>query len=88
MGGKRPDQYRIDPRETQSSDHKTRPIDKKGAEPDTKLYGRVMKGTVKKQQPIPPETLEPDVARSREEEMQRQDQVHETEEERHHGEGE
>jgi hypothetical protein len=83
MGGKRPDQYRIDPREAQASDHKTRPIDSKGAEPDAELYGRVMKGSVKRKQPIPPETLEPETARAREEEMERQDQVHETEEEGH-----
>jgi hypothetical protein len=88
MGGKRPDQYRIDPRETQASDHKFRPLDKKGAEPDSELYGRVMKGSVRKKQPIPPETLEPDVARAREEEMERQEKVHETEEERHGNQGE
>ncbi len=88
MGGKRPDQYRIDPRETQATDHKFRPIDSKGAEPDTKLYGRVMKGSAKKQQPVPPETLEPETARAREEEMDRQDQVHETEAEVHRGEEE
>lgn len=83
MGGKRPDQYRIDPRETQATDHKTRPLDKKGAEPDAELYGRVMKGSVKKKQPVPPETLEPEVAQERAEEMERQDHVRETEEERH-----
>jgi hypothetical protein len=83
MGGKRPDQYRIDPRETQASDHKFRPLDRKGAEPDAKLYGRVMKGSVKKSQPVPPEVLEPEVERDRAEEMRRQDKVHDTQEERH-----
>jgi cytosine/adenosine deaminase-related metal-dependent hydrolase len=81
MGGKRPDQYRIDPREAQSTDHKTRPIDRKNAKPDADLYGRVMKGTVKKAQPVPPETLEPETALAREEEMERQEHVHETAEE-------
>lgn len=86
MGGKRPDQYQIDPSDSRATDHKTRPFDKKDASRDAKLYGRVMKGSVKKAQPVPPETLEPEVALAREEEMERQDQVHETEEERHRSE--
>lgn len=88
MGGKRPDQYRIDPRDSQATDHKTRPLDKTDARPDTELYGRVMKGSVKKAQPVPPETLEPETARAREEELERQRHVHEAEEERHSARGE
>jgi len=76
MGGKRPDQYRIDPRDSQATDYKTRPRDKTDAE----LYGRVMKGSVKRSQPVPPETLEPETARAREEELERQRQVQEHEE--------
>lgn len=83
MGGKRPDQYRIDPRDSRATDNKTRPLDKTDARHDAELYGRVMKGSVKKAQPVPPETLEPETARAREEELERQEQVHEGEEERH-----
>lgn len=77
MGGKRPDQYRIDPRDSQATDYKTRPRDKSDVRPDKELYGRVMKGSVKKAQPVPPETLEPDTARAREEELERQRHVQE-----------
>jgi len=79
MGGKRPDQYRIDRADSQTTDHKFMPIDKEDAEHDAELYGRVMKGSAKRQQPIPPETIEPEVAREREEEMERQEELHEDE---------
>jgi hypothetical protein len=50
MGGKRPDQFRIDPAETQSSDHKFRPKTPEEPNPHhnpitpAELFGRVMKG--------------------------------------------
>lgn len=81
MGGKRPDQYRISPADSRTTDNKFLPIDKEDARHDAELYGRVMKGSAKRKQPIPPETVEPEVARERKEEMERQEQVHETEEE-------
>lgn len=78
MGGKRPDQYRIDPNEGRTTDHKSMPLDRKDGQTDADLYGRVMKGSVKKKQPVPPETIEPETALAREEEMERQEQVHES----------
>lgn len=80
MGGKRPDQYRIDPREGRATDHKSMPLDHKMGERDTELYGRVMKGRVKKAQPTPSEAPSPEAEQAHQDEVERVEHVHEEEE--------
>ena len=42
MGGKRPDQYRITPEETLSTDYKTRPLNTDDAVADDQAFSRTM----------------------------------------------
>ena len=42
MAGKRPDQYRIAPEETLSTDYKTRPLVPQDADHDDHVYSRAM----------------------------------------------
>ncbi len=82
MGGKRPDQYRIDYDEAGTTDYKFYPDEPDETKRDYELYGRVMKGDVKAGQPVPSEAPAPDAEKDRLEEWERQRHVHEKEEER------
>lgn len=82
MGGKRPDQYRIDPDETLATDYKFLPDKPEEGRRQADLYGRIMKGSARRQQPVPSSVPEPESERLREEEMRRQEHVHEEERQR------
>ncbi|HEX7117445.1 MAG TPA: hypothetical protein VF212_01575 [Longimicrobiales bacterium] len=82
MGGKRPDQYRIDYDEAGTTDYKFYPDQPDEARRDAGLYGRVMKGSARRKQPVPAEAPEPTAEKARLAEWERQRHVHEKEQER------
>lgn len=84
MGGKRPDQYRIDPAEAGATDYKFRPKDKKEAKAQDRLYSEVMEGRTKKGQPIPPDVRTKKARRQRQDAAR--DDNHEGDESRGDGE--
>ncbi len=79
MGGKRPDQYRIDYDEAGATDYKSYPDQPDERRRDSQLYGRVMKGRARKRQPIPPRAPEPETTEERLREWERQRRIHEDE---------
>lgn len=77
MGGKRPDQYRIDYDETGATDYKSYPDQPEDRRRDAKVYGQGMKGRARRRQPIPPRVPEPGVEEERRAEWERQHRIHE-----------
>lgn len=84
MGGKRPDQYRIDYDEAGTTDYKFYPDEPAEGERDALPYNRTMKGKVRAQQPIASRAPEPEAERKRLDEWERQRHVHREEAERTH----
>jgi hypothetical protein len=76
MGGKRPDQYRIDRDEGRTSDHKRLPNRPGEGELEDTFYSEVMESALQAEQPIPPDVLEPETEHRRELEMEREEQLH------------
>ena len=70
MGGKRPDQYRIDPGEAGATDYKFRRTTRKEADLLDR-HGKGMKGRTAKGQPVPSESPDPDTRRARERKHER-----------------
>lgn len=78
MGGKRPDQYRIDRNEGRTTDHKFMPDDPEEGAVQDRLYSEVMEGSMKAAQPIAPDVPEPQAEEDRSKEMLRERKVRAT----------
>lgn len=70
MGGKRPDQYRIDPAEAGATDYKSRRVPRKEAALDRP--GGAVKGRTAKGQPVPSDSPDPASRRARERRIERE----------------
>jgi hypothetical protein len=75
MGGKRPDQYRIDRNEGRTSDHKRLPDEPREGQVDDQIFSNA-KGELEEDQPIPPLVLDPETERLREKELDREERKH------------
>jgi hypothetical protein len=65
MGGKRPDQYRIDPAEAGASDYKFRPLGPKEAAIQDRVYSEAMESRARKGQPLMPSVPDPEAHREK-----------------------
>jgi hypothetical protein len=65
MGGKRPDQYRIDPAETGASDYKFRPMGPQEGAVQDRVYSEAMEGRARKGQPLMPSVPDPETRREK-----------------------
>lgn len=76
MGGKRPDQYRIDEREAGSTDYKFRPRYPEQGERHDQRFSGAMESRTERGQPIPARAPEPRSRRARRRELARQKHIH------------
>jgi hypothetical protein len=76
MGGKRPDQYRLDQGEGGATDYKfSRKLPREDPARDHR-YSELMEGELKRRQPIPSKAPSPEARQARQRELERQAHLH------------